>query len=308
MPTRTLVLGGNGFIGSHTVDALADAGHDVTAFDREFTRPESAESGVSRVTGDLGDRALLADLVAGSDVVIHLAGASTPASSDADPVGDIVGPMADTVGVLDVVAAARAPRLIFASTGGAMYGSTGTEPATESTLPEPVSPYAIGKLAVEGYLRYYRAKHGLRSVVLRISNPYGPRQRLNRGQGVIASFLTNIAEERPITVYGDGSMVRDYVYVDDVAAMIAAVADTEPAHALYHVASGTGTSITELIAIVARVTGREVRIDRLAKPATFVDRVVLDIGRFSSEFGLTPAVTLEDGIAATWRARIEGVE
>src|SRR5690606_13571636 len=165
----------------------------------------------------------------------------------------------------------------------------------------PVSPYAIGKLAIEGYLRYFRAKHGLESVSFRISNPYGPRQHPHRKQGVIPIFLQQIADGRPITVFGDGSMVRDYVYVEDLAAMVASTVGCSPAHPVYNLGSGAGTSVAELLELARAVTGREVEVVHEPQPVTFVNRSVLDVSRFVGEFGVRPAVSLREGMEFTWQ-------
>lgn len=297
-----LVIGGNGFLGSLLVDALAAAGHDVAVFDRFSSDPAWTADGVRILRGDFSGADAVARAVDGRDAVFHFLSTTTPASADADPERDLVGNLAPTVAMLEAAVRGGVGKVYFASTGGAIYGDQQVERFGEEVVPAPVSPYAIGKLAIEGYLRYFRRKHGLDSVAFRISNPYGPRQRPDRGQGVIPTFLSHIAVGRPLTVLGDGSMVRDYVYADDVARMIAATVGRPTRSQVYNIGSGTGTSIAELVDLVGEVTGARVEVERAPMPATFVERVVLDVSRFSDEFGTGDLVPLRDGLAATWRA------
>ena len=142
--------------------------------------------------------------------------------------------------------------MLFASTGGAIYGDQGDKTVFSET--DPTYPvYAIGKLTIENYLRYFRRKHGLNSTVLRLSNPYGPRQNPNKRQGIIPIFLRQLALGRPVTVFGDGTMVRDYIYVADLAEMVAATVGRDPDQSLYNVGSGTGYSILEILDAVRAV-------------------------------------------------------
>ena len=297
---RCLVIGGNGFLGSHLVDALAAAGHEVTVFDR-FGSPVQYTAEAGQTRGDFLDLPALAAALEGQEHVFHFLSATTPATAEDDPTTDLRLNLAGSVDLFTLAAKAGVARLTFASTGGAIYGDQPVEAISEDLVPLPVSPYAIGKLAIEGYLRYFRAKHGLESVSFRISNPYGPRQHAHRKQGVIPIFLQRIAEGRPITVFGDGSMVRDYVYVEDVAAMIAATVTRSPEHPVYNVGSGVGTSVADLLSLAREVTGREVEVVHEPQPVTFVNRSVLDVSRFLREFGARPAVSLRLGTEITWQ-------
>lgn len=295
-----LVVGGNGFIGSHLVDALVDRGHDVTAFDRFSTGSVSFRSAATALPGDFLSRSDLRAAVAGRDVVFHFLATTSPATAEADPTLDIRTNVIQTVELLAACADAGVGHVYFASTGGAIYGPQAASGFSEDSPTLPVSPYGIGKLTIEHYLRYFRAKHALRSTSLRISNPYGTRQHPNRKQGLIPIALREIARGGTVTRYGDGSMVRDYIYVDDLVRMIAPLADASPRHEVYNLGSGRGHSVTEVLETIARVTGRDVPLREVPTPATFVDRVVLDVSRFDAEFGITAPTTLEQGIAATW--------
>ncbi|MEJ1230362.1 MAG: NAD-dependent epimerase/dehydratase family protein [Galbitalea sp.] len=184
--------------------------------------------------------------------------------------------------------------------GGAIYGLQGAAEYSEMDLTLPVSPYAIGKLSIEHYLRYFRVKYGLASTTFRLSNPYGTRQRAGRKQGLIPIALRQIVLGRPVVRFGDGSMVRDYIYVDDLTRMVCSVVGETPRHDVYNIGSGIGFSVNEVFASLERVTGGPFAIEERAVPATFVDRVVLSTRRFQDEFGRTALTSLDDGVRRTY--------
>lgn len=300
---NSVVIGGNGFLGSHLVDQLVDAGHDVTVFGRFTHEPIVAlPESVRVVKGDLSDRDSVREALDGQDLVAHFASTTSPIDADSDPSLDVRTNLAATVDLLQSAVAAGVERVVFASSGGAIYGDQESSPVTEDSVPRPISPYAIGKLAIEGYLRYFRATHGLDSVSLRISNPYGPRQHPHKRQGVIPIFLHRINRGMPIEVFGDGSMVRDYLYVTDAARMITAAMNAVTSHEVYNIGSGEGASVAELVQLCREVTGRDIVVVTAPTPPAFVDRIVLDVSRFTEEFGVRASVPLREGIERTWRA------
>jgi UDP-glucose 4-epimerase len=295
-----LVIGANGFIGSHVVDRLVADGHSVTAFDRFSSASPAFVSTPARVvSGDFLSRGDLRAVVEGQQYVFHLLSTTSPATAEGDPTLDIRTNVAQTVELLEESVAAGIDRFYFASTGGAIYGSQGKNEYVETDRVLPVSPYAIGKLAIENYLGYFAVKHGLNSIAFRISNPYGTRQRPNHKQGLIPIALRQIALGEPVVRLGDGSMVRDYLYVDDLAAMICSTVGHEPEQRIYNIGSGTGHSVNEVLASLERATGGGFAIEERPVPSTFVDRVVLDTHRFRDEFGDTKLTSLDDGIRIT---------
>ncbi|MFF1878084.1 NAD-dependent epimerase/dehydratase family protein [Leifsonia sp. NPDC058230] len=303
---ETVVIGANGFIGSHLVDSLSAAGHTVRAFDRFSSgRPTFDPSGVELMRGEFLSRADLEEAVAGQDYVLHFLSTTTPATAEGDPTLDVRTNVAQTIELLEACVAAGVSRFYFASTGGAIYGEQGKSEYSETDRALPVSPYGIGKLTIEHYLTYFQVRHGLASTAFRISNPYGTRQHVNKKQGLIPIALRQIALDRPVVRFGDGSMVRDYVYVEDLAAMLTSAIGVEPEHDLYNVGSGVGHSVSEILESLARVTGRELVIEERPRPATFVDRVVLDPTRFVTEFGSRPLTSLDEGVARTYAEILE---
>lgn len=297
-----LVVGGNGFIGSHVVDDLAASGHSVTAFDRfGLEPPRWTAGGVHALSGDFLNTADVRGAIDGHDCVIHLLSTTDPATAEDDPTLDIRTNVASTITLLQVCVEKAVGSVVFASTGGAIYGDQpGRSLFSETDPTYPVSPYAIGKLTIENYLRYFHRKHGLQSTVLRLSNPYGPRQNPAKRQGIIPIFLRQLAHGRPLTVFGDGSMVRDYIYVADLAAMIGRVVAGHPSHHTYNVGSGVGHTVLDILDSVRRVTGLEPAVEHRPLPSTFIERVVLDTQRLEAEFGPFRIRNLDDGVAATW--------
>jgi UDP-glucose 4-epimerase len=300
-----IVIGANGFLGSSLVDELAGRGHAVTAFDRFSGSARRFTSDPRVVRGDFLDHDTVAAAVAGHEYAFHFLSTTTPATAENEPARDVRDNLAPSIDLLSACVASGVSRVFFASTGGAIYGEKAVDAVTEDMTPEPISPYAIGKLAIEGYLSYFRRKHGLESTSFRISNPYGPRQLANRAQGVIPTFLAKARNGESVSVWGDGSSVRDYVYVDDAIRMIVDTVGVTPAHGVYNIGSGVGTSLTELLGVIRDVTGRQPAIEHRPEPATFVHRSVLDVTRYREEFGPVAARSLHEGIRQTW-ASLEG--
>lgn len=297
-----LVLGANGFIGSHLVDRLVVGGHKVRAFDRFSDNKYAFESkdDVEIVSGNFLNRADLQNAVDGIDYVFHFISTTNPATSENDPLIDIQTNIRMSVELFQICSEKNIKKLIFASTGGAIYGSRANAPHQETDAPYPISPYAIGKLTIEHYLRYFRAKHGLESLVLRISNPYGERQPLHRTQGVIPIFIEKILQNHPITVLGDGSMIRDYIYVGDLASIIVNIFDKDTKFNTYNIGTGKGVSVNSIIDIIKEATKINPIIINKEMPSTYIKDVVLDVGRLKGEYGnLAPNTSIENGIKTT---------
>ncbi len=299
---KVLVLGGNGFIGSHLVDALVERGHEVRVFDRiRETLHYTPSSKVEAMNGDFLNRNDISTALKDMDYVFHLISTTTPISAENDPLIDVDTNIRGSIELFQDCVEHKIKRVIFASTGGAIYGQDIDGALSEVHLPQPVSPYAIGKLTIEHYLRYFRRKYNLDSITFRISNPYGERQPLHRKQGVIPIFLEHIYRKEPITVLGDGSMIRDYIYIKDVAAILADTFDKEVQHDLYNVGSSQGVSVAELVQTLEGIVEHEVKQKTEPTPSTFVHKVVLDTSRLTTEFGYRALTSLPEGIEATWK-------
>lgn len=297
-----LVLGGTGFIGRHLCAALAAVGHRVRAFARiphgqgSVGWPEIA--GVQWQAGDFRSQADMALALEGMDIVFHLVSATIPKTSDDNPLFDLQANVAATLQLLDVmIRQSASARIIFLSSGGTVYGVSQTSPLPEDHPTEPLCAYGIGKLAIEKYLALYHRLHGLDFLVLRLANPYGEGQRPNAGQGVIPAFLWKALHQEPLEIWGDGSVVRDYIHIDDAVAAIIAAARYCGKERIFNIGGGTGCSLRELVAIIGELFGHEVACRYLPGRACDTPVNILDIGRAQSELGWQPNVTLREGMA-----------
>lgn len=297
---RCLVLGGGGFIGSHLVDQLALAGHTVTSFDRSartFPLPNGVV--VTEVTGDFTDPSQIINVLRDAEYVFHLVSATNPILSQTQPQIELEKNIDPSLQLFDLAVEAGVKRVLFISSGGSVYGLNAGQHTSETVAPAPVSPYAIGKITIEHFLRYFHQSHGLDYLTYRLANPYGERQNTAKGQGVIPIFIDQIHKQETLKVYGDGNMVRDYIYIQDAITMILASFDKPAQHHTYNLGSGEGVSVTQIIDAIQTATSLDAQIDYVPKPATFVDTISLDISRFTSEFGAEPSVSLQEGIGRT---------
>lgn len=302
---RCLVVGGNGFIGSHVVDQLAGAGYEVSVFDRMsngIARFESRD--VRAIPGDFLNADEVSKAVKGHQVVFHLLSTSSPVLAEADPLFDIRTNVLASIELFRIAADVGVEHLYFASTGGAIYGEQSSASSTEESPTRPVSPYAIGKLTLERYLAYFSKSRALQSTAFRISNPYGPRQGVQRRQGVIPIFMRQMRDGLPVTLLGDGSMTRDYIYVEDLARLLVRPLRSGGSRApIYNLGSGVSTALSEVLRTVEEVTSIRAKVETAPLPSTFVQDVRISTELFRSHFGaLEGALSLREGIARTWEA------
>lgn len=298
---RALVVGGNGFIGSHLVDALVDKGFDVSVFD-QFSRsePHWEREGPTILDGNFLNRGDVSEAVKGMDLVVHMLSTTDPATAQKDPTLDLRTNVLASIALFEECVSAGVGHVYYSSSGGAIYGDQDVRLFSEESRTLPISPYAIGKLTIESYLRFFSREYGLRSTTFRISNPYGTRQNPHKRQGIIPIFLRDLLMDRPLTVMGDGSMVRDYIYVNDLAGLLAEMMSVGPRRQVYNVGSGIPTSINDIVRCVVEVTGKNPEIVHVETPTTYVKHVTLDISRLRGEFGDPKTTSLKDGIAKTW--------
>jgi UDP-glucose 4-epimerase len=300
--TRAVVTGGAGFVGSHLADALRDRGDDVLVIDDLSKGRDDRLDGVAFVRGDVRDGPALARVVGehGTEVVFHLAAQADVRASVADPVADLEINVAGTVHALEAARAVGA-RVVFASTGGAIYGDTDERPTPETAPTSPEAPYGTAKLCAEEYLRLYNRLHGTRHCILRLGNVYGPRQDPAGEAGVVSIFAGRIVRgEAPPLVFGDGRQTRDYVYVGDVVDAFLAAADAG-ATGCWNVGTGVETSVLDLLAGFAAVTGRAVEPEFAPARAGELEASALDGARAAADLGFRPRVGLEDGLARVYR-------
>lgn len=300
-----LILGADGFIGSNfAVSLLKNKAYNIKVFDlfknNQTKNLEKVRGEIEIISGNFLNRNDLMEALRGVDYVFHFISLTTPGSSRLEPIIDIETNIKGTVVLLEECVKANVKKIIFPSSGGAIYGDNGKSVCSEKDQTDPVSPYAISKLTIEKYLEYFRINYGLEYLILRYSNPYGPGQNISGSQGIIPIFLGLIKENKPITVFGDGENIRDYIYIDDLVEATKSLAFKDTNYRLYNVGSGEGRSINEILDILKQVTNRDFVINHVKERSVDVKANILDISRLKSEIDFSPKTTIKEGITKTW--------
>jgi UDP-glucose 4-epimerase len=295
-----LVLGGGGFMGSHLLEALIEDDCRVRVFDR--TRNPAAIYSAPNVEvceGDFTNESHLAAALDGCQTLFHLLATTDPRTSNDDPVHDIETNLTPTVRMLELARKSQVKKIVFASSGGAVYGIPAMVPIPEHHATNAICSYGIQKLAIEQYLRLYHSLHGLDYCVLRIANAFGERQRPDASQGAVTVFLHKALHGECIDVWGNGSTVRDYVYVGDVARAFCRAARHIGAPNIFNIGSGRGLSLNELISSIEALLGRPIVKRYLPSRPFDVPVNVLDISRARMHLDWRPRHSFEDGLAKT---------
>jgi len=305
---KCMVTGGAGFIGSNLVDALLARGDQVAVVDdlstgRRQNLDSALEAGATLAEADIRDAAALAELAqaVAPEVIFHLAAQIDVRRSVAEPAFDAGINVGGTANVLEAARAAGVRRLVFTSTGGAVYGEgDGQElPLDESAPIAPMAPYGQSKFAGEGYLALYRRLYGLSAAALRLGNVYGPRQDPLGEAGVIGIFCGLLLEGRRPTIFGDGTQTRDYIYVDDVVAALLAAATSEAAGPI-NIGTGIETDVLELVERLGALRDGAGFEPEFAPARTGeVQRIAIDPSRAERELGWRSQVGLADGLRRT---------
>lgn len=298
---KVLVVGGSGFIGGHLCRRLLAENYLPVVFDR-------VAPSIDGVEYHRGDMSTIADLwpslLEGVEAVYHLAWTTKPQSANNDPLFDLQSNVAAGIHLLDgLTHLSHRPRFIFVSTGGAVYGQTGNSPVPEDFPANPISAYGISKLALEHYLQLYHRLHELDYLVFRPGNPYGEGQDPAGAQGAVAVFMGKLIRGEPITIWGDGEVVRDYLHIDDLVSALMAGLAYQPevdAPRVFNIGSGRGVSLNELVKILGQIAGRPAQVTYTPARKADVPHIVLDIGRIREYLGWTPQITMEQGLKRTW--------
>lgn len=318
---RVLVVG-LGFIGSHVAAALDRAGVPTTILTRRSpsdgglndsgapgaggSRAPGAMPGSTRarlLRGDAADPAMVARAMKGVGHVVYCAGGLMPAQSNLHPTADIELALPPLICLLEALRQRPGAGITFLSSGGTVYGNPLRLPVDEDHPTDPITSYGVMKLASEKYIRMYSSLYGVPGRILRCSNVYGEGQPPDRGQGVIAAFLHCALADQPITLFGDGSVVRDYLYAGDLADLVVQLLGLGRQPELANVGSGVGTSLKAVVDLVETVTGRAVQIEHKLGRAFDIGEIVLDITRLRRLMSFEP-VPIEVGIRRTWDALV----
>ena len=309
---KALITGGAGFIGSHAADRFLAAGYAVDVIDDLSSgKREQVPSGATFHELDIQAPEAAAIVREGRyDVIVHLAAQIDIRKSVRDPLNDCAINTGGTLNLLEAVRAIKPARtrFVFVSTGGALYGEAAGVMSSETAAKNPDAPYGIAKLCAEYYTAYYARIHALDTTVVRLGNVYGPRQDPTGEAGVIAIFIGRILAGQPITIFGDGEQLRDYVYVGDVAEALLAAATNPlpPAGNLdaraFNIGTGEGTSVLTLAHELSRIAARASDITFAPRRTGEIQISVLDIAKAAKLLGWKPKVALADGLELTFRS------
>ncbi len=290
------LIGGNGFIGSHIVDRfLKNTNHSLVVFGRSKNKFAAIHDKVKYIYGDFEDVDLLRQSILGADIVVHLLSTTVPAMAEMNPAYDVRSNLIGTINLLEEVARQNIKRFIYVSSGGTVYGNPRYIPMDEEHQLCPINSYGIVKSTIENYVKLYAKKYGFSYMIVRPSNPYGPRQGYKGAQGVISIFMHQMLTNHPITIWGDGSAIRDYIYIDDVVDFfIKAILSQE--QGVFNLGQGNACSINDIIKILEHVTSIKANITYKDVSISTVKEVVLDIKKSSRKLNWRPTTELQIGI------------
>ena len=297
-----LLLGAAGFIGTNlTLKLSEDPNNRITLVDvnKNYFRPEVLEKNVSVVESPLNENTDFASLLAGQQVVYHLISTTVPTTANQQVANELTANVVMTARLLDACVVCGVQKVVFISSGGTVYGKESRCPLKEDTATEPITSYGVQKITIEKLLYLYHYMHGLDYRVVRLANPYGPYQRPNGILGAVTTFTYKALNKEQIVVYGDGSVVRDFIYIDDAVRGILTIVNAESAYKTYNLGSGYGTSIRQVLEQIQ--SALQLPLDISWQEGRKVDVPVnfLDMTRYEEEFGPLNPISLKEGIIKT---------
>ncbi len=270
---KVLVLGGNGFIGTNLCKTLVNKGHSTYSFDRVL--PQYYIDGVQYVSGDFFDDTTLNTIVTDMDVIIHAISTINPGNSSTDYMRGYQKDFIQTIKLLEL-AEKKHIKLIFLSSGGTVYGKQEIQPITETALPHPINHYGNVKLCIENTILTFASQSDMDIVIARLANPYGPGQDYRKGVGFIDAVIRNAISGNAITIYGDGSVVRDYIYIDDVCGLLTKLVDIKLDNdPIINICSGIGISNNDILDITRKIHG-DLTVNYIDSRSVDLQKVVLD--------------------------------
>jgi len=295
---RCAVLGASGFIGINLCRSLTGRVDTIRAFGRRQIPPEDL-AGCEWIAGDFSNPTCLPHVIDGCDVVFHLINTTTPANANVDKIAELNSNVVSTLHLLDACRETAVKRIIFVSSGGTVYGIPNEVPTPETAATNPITAYGISKLTIEKYLRLYEHLYGLQYRVLRVANPYGPYQTAQGNQGVIAAFVRRVLAGKPIEIWGDGSVTRDYIYIDDVVEALELASIHVGSGRIFNIGCGEGRTLSAIVAAIERQLEKDISIQYRPGRPVDVPVSILDSTYAMRELGWRPRTRFDDGLYST---------
>jgi UDP-glucose 4-epimerase len=299
MKSEILLVGGSGFLGTALAKGLSHREWRVGIFDR--LPPKEPQENIETFIGDSSDTSLLRQALAKYPRVVYLAQATAVAPAADRLMSSFTGNLEVFLKVLDEATRAGVREFTLFSSGGAVYGQPEQLPVKEEDPKHPLSPYGVLKMTMEHYLTMVAAAEGFRYLCLRPSNPYGPGQNFDGAQGLVAVSMARLARGMPISILGEGSAIKDYVYINDFVDAVIRLLNASEAFGPFNIGSAQGRSVRDVIDLVAKTVGKKSIVERKPMQPGDVQRIVLDVGKIRSVTGWKPTTSFEEGLVETWR-------
>lgn len=297
---KCIIFGGGGFIGANLAEELVNNGYRVVIFDRPgFDRKNLANVNdlVQIIEGDFNNEVDVEKALTGVSFIFHLISSTIPSVSMDNYLFDIETNLIPSVKLINILKNTKGIRkLIFMSSGGTVYGIPQKDPISESHAINPISSYGIIKATIERYLLLCEQIYNIDVLIFRLANPYGRYQNPKGKQGVIPVFLYKVMTDQPIDIWGDGSVIRDYIGVRDVVELLGLSILVNSKHTIYNLGSGRGHSLKEIIEVIEATTGKKALVNYHPSRSFDVPSNILDVARVKQDFNWTPKINIEKGI------------
>lgn len=295
---KILVTGGSGFLGRNLIEYLIQKGHEISCIDR-YIAPFLEKYGVRTIRGDIYEKVAIEEAVEGMDVIVHMACTTLPKTSNDDPYFDVLTNVGGTIRLLDCAVKNKIKKFVFISSGGTVYGCPQEVPIKETHPTNPECSYGITKLSIEKYLQLYMDQNGLQTCTLRLANPYGKYQRYKAIQGVIPVFCYKALQEESIQIWGDGTVKRDFIAVEDTVKAICMAIESPAATGVFNIGGGKAFSLNEILDYIEKITGKILTREYGEARPFDVPISYLDISKAKQVLGWKPEIDIETGIRNT---------
>ena len=300
---RCLIYGGGGFIGSHLAERLLEIGYEVSIFDKlNFSGKNISDfaENLQIIEGDFNNEIDLKNSIRGIDYVFHLVSSTLPASSNDNPVYDAETNLISSLKLIKECIDKGIKKIVFLSSGGTVYGVPGTIPIKEEDSTNPICSYGIIKKTIEEYLYMYEKISGLDYFVFRLSNPYGERQNPHAAQGVIPVFINSAITGETINIWGNGEVIRDYIYIKDAVKVLADSIKIKSDRKIFNLSSGTGYSLNQILDLIKEISGKTIKVEYQEGRQIDVPVNILDNSLAVKTFNWKPETDIKEGIKLTY--------